>query len=206
MGRFNNHHQYWDEFRWEEEIRRDERRISGYFRELAGCIDLPDEEELIYDQLAGQSDLVPTQECSENLRNFFFGEEEDEDEISERGQMPRRTVENATVDELDMLCSEWNILTVSRLPHSARHDALVVSCAFAKLLARLSDFMEPDNNSAGALLISLGKRSLRDLNETVTVLNSFGSKYAVMLPETDEFISRLGEIRERVISRIQALR
>ena len=44
MSKFSKHHQHWDEFRWEEEIRRDERRISGYFHELAACLDLPDEE------------------------------------------------------------------------------------------------------------------------------------------------------------------
>ena len=34
MSRITGKHQHWDEFHWEEEIRRDERRISGYFREL----------------------------------------------------------------------------------------------------------------------------------------------------------------------------
>ena len=80
MGRFSNHHQHWNEFQWEEEIRRDEQRISGYFRELAGCLDLPDEEELIYGQLAAKNELVPQPESTESLRDYFSGSDEDEEE------------------------------------------------------------------------------------------------------------------------------
>ena len=47
------------EFDWEREIRRDERRISKYYRELMYCLDLPGEEEMIYDQLAAHPGLVP---------------------------------------------------------------------------------------------------------------------------------------------------
>ena len=115
MGRFNTRHQHWDEFRWEEEIRQDERRISGYFRELAGCLDLPDEEELIYGQLAGRNDLVIA-ETPDSIRNTYSDDDED---MEEENSAPRRSVESATVDELDMLCAEWNILTAVplSLPH-----------------------------------------------------------------------------------------
>ena len=53
---------FWNEFQWEEEIRRDERRICGYFHELPSCLDLPGEEEMIYEKLFSQVDI-----CEENL-------------------------------------------------------------------------------------------------------------------------------------------
>lgn len=205
MGKLNRRHQHWNEFQWEEEIRRDERRISGYFRELAGCLDLPDEEELIFGQLSSQPDLVPLPENPESLRDCF-GSGDDEEMDNGENSSPRRSVASATVGELDMLCAEWNILTAGNLASAGSFAALGCSCAFAKLLARAADFLEPGEDSAPALLVSLGKRSLRDLNETVELLAGFGAEYPEFQNDTDWLISRLGEIRERLISHLEVVR
>ena len=204
MGKFNNRHQHWNEFQWEEEIRRDERRISGYFRELAGCLDLPDEEELIFGQLSSQPDLVPLAENPESLRDCFSGSDDDEEECLEHNA-PRRTVASSTVDELDMLCSEWNILTSGVLPSQVRYMALGCSCAFGKLLARTADFLEPGESSSRALIVSLGKRALRDLNETVELLSEIAAVYPFFRERCSWLISRLGEIRERLISHFDSV-
>ena len=50
----------WDEFTWAREIRKDELRISGYFRALPERLDLPDEDDLIFKELMSQSELVPS--------------------------------------------------------------------------------------------------------------------------------------------------
>ena len=46
MAEYRRPDENWNEFQWENEIRRDERRISCYFRELPACLDLPGEEEM----------------------------------------------------------------------------------------------------------------------------------------------------------------
>lgn len=203
MSRFNKHHQHWDEFRWEEEIRKDERRISGYFHELAACLDLPDEEQLIYDQLAGRSDLVMA-DAPDTVRNVFSDDEEDDAEMD--NHPPRRSVESATVDELDMLAAEWNILTACRISPDRQAVILGSCCAFAKLLARCADFLEPDENCAPALLISTGKRTLHDLSETVEFLTRATAAVPELKQDSERFISRLGEIRERLVARLLSLR
>ena len=48
----------WDEFRWENEIRRDERRICAYFSLLPLHLDMPDEEEAIARRIAADRELV----------------------------------------------------------------------------------------------------------------------------------------------------
>ena len=203
MSRFNKHHQHWDEFRWEEEIRKDERRISGYFHELAACLDLPDEEQLIYDQLAGRSDLVMA-DAPDSVRNVFSDDEDDDAEMD--NHPPRRSVESATVDELDMLAAEWNILTACRISPDRPAVILGSCCAFAKLLARCADFLEPDEDCAAPLLRSMGTRTLRDLNETVQFLSCAAEAAPELQEQTAHFISRLGEIRERLVSRLISLR
>ena len=49
----------WNEYDWEREIRRDERRIGCYFDLLPNCIDLPNEEDNIYSRIMSRSDLIP---------------------------------------------------------------------------------------------------------------------------------------------------
>ena len=205
MSRISKRHQHWDEFRWEEEIRRDERRISGYFRELAGCLDLPDEEELIYGQLSSQPDLVPFPETGESLRDYFGSSEDDDDELPEH-PANCRTVESSTVEELDMLCAEWNIFIAAKLPALFYSHALGCSCAFAKLLARTADFLEPEPDTSKALQLSLGKRTLRDLNETVQLLSTMAGYHEFFREKAENLISRLGEIRERLIAKLDSLR
>ena len=71
------------EFDWEREIRRDERRISKYYRELMYCLDLPGEEEIINEQLTGHcADPVPAGKYGDALNNrrFFDRDEDDEDD------------------------------------------------------------------------------------------------------------------------------
>lgn len=59
MGDIPRPQDNWNEYRWEQEIRRDERRISCYYRELPACLDLPGEEDMIFSSLLSQPDLVP---------------------------------------------------------------------------------------------------------------------------------------------------
>ncbi|MBR7107524.1 MAG: hypothetical protein IKC89_03810 [Lentisphaeria bacterium] len=204
MGKFTGKHQNWNEFQWEEEIRRDERRISGYFRELAACLDLPDEEELIFGQLSSQMDLVPSSEAAESLHNWFTDNDENEDEPLEISN-PARTADTAVIEELDMLSSEWNILTATPMPESLTAQVLGCSCAFAKLLARTSDFLTPGENCTTALQISLGKRSLSDLKDTVNALVAIASRHPFFREQTPFFITRLAELRERLIEKLTSL-
>ena len=119
---------------------------------------------------------------------------------------PRRSVESATVDELDMLAAEWNILTAFRMSPGKQAVILGSCCAFAKLLARCADFLEPDENCAPALLISTGKRTLHDLSETVEFLTRATAAVPELKQDSERFISRLGEIRERLVARLLSLR
>ncbi|MBQ9087757.1 MAG: hypothetical protein IJY46_03150 [Lentisphaeria bacterium] len=205
MGKFTGKHQNWNEFQWEEEIRRDERRISGYFRELAACLDLPDEEELIFGQLSAQPDLVPSADAAESLHNWFTDNDDSDDEQFD--SVPaHRGMETAIIEELDMLCSEWNILTAVTMPEGLAAKALGCNCCFAKLLARASDFLDPGPDCTEALQLSLGKRTLSDLNDTANALDSIAASHPFFRERTPFFIGRLGEVRERLIEKLESLR
>ena len=79
--------------------------------------------------------------------------------------------------------------------------------AFAKLLARTADFTEPGKFNTPALLTSLGKRAIADLEDLVAGLTDF---YSEISPESyagvNYFISRLALIRDQLVEKLAEVR
>ena len=129
MKEFRPHSQNWNEFQWEQEIRRDERRISCYYRELPECLDLPGEEEMIFNSLLSRPDLVPTGGAPDSLRSWRPGEEDDDDDEPLFDDNSRRPGSELII-QLDHLAVEWNTLAVSRLRAGLELPGLGICCAF----------------------------------------------------------------------------
>ena len=198
------------EFEWEREIRRDEQRISRYYYELASCLDLPGEEEIIYNELAGHSDLVPAsggkiENGLENPRRRFDRDEEDDEEEGNRENDIRRPGAEAT-DEIDFLASEWSILAASRLRSDLRLPGLGISCAYGKLLARAIDFSDADPRREYTLKLSLGKRVLSDINQLLAMLESLAGEQPSLSEALDGHRRQLIQLREKSVDLLARLR
>ncbi len=164
------HRRNWDEYQWEKEIRRDERRISSYLRELSGCLDLPGEEEMIFNRLAADRDIIPVGATADSIRSWCYsGLDENRDSEEAADARPGKDM----VDFLDFLAAEWNFFISGIFEAGFSGAALGVSCSYAKLLARAIDFVESDPVSELQLKLSLGKRMLADLNELIAMLKKF---------------------------------
>lgn len=200
------HHHNWSELQWAQELRRDERRISCYLHELVHCLDLPEENTLIYDQLASTADLVPTAEAAAALHNWFFSEDitgdGDNDEFEECDGTPPLP---APAGNAENLAVKWNIFCAAKVPATSILETLAISCAFARLFARISDFTAADEPAPEALLITLGKCALRDLNQLAGMLNRFSAAHSDLAAETGSFLTRTGEIREFILARLAVL-
>lgn len=196
-------HKNWNEYHWEREIRRDERRISRYFSELPSCIDLPGEEEMIFNQISGQSDLVPVSGGMQDIRNWSYisGSDDEEEPESDNSSHSHRPGHNC-VDILDHLTTDWNILTTTFFDQEPfSHAALGIACAYARLTARTADFVDvdyPENPDARPLKITLGKRCLADLNILVNALRNFQSKCSAS-GAIDSQIENLSWVRSRIV-------
>ncbi len=206
MAEFKNHEEHWNEFQWEKEIRRDERRISCYFRELPTCLDLPGEEDMIFNTLLSSPDLVPTGGNPDSLRYWQRPEEYEEDEEDEAEDSSRRRPGAEVVDEIDRLATEWNVCCAATLRSTLDLHGLGIVCAFGKLLARAADFVDTDQETARGLKISLGKRTLADLNELVGGLERLRELQQSLKIEIALTIELLGHIRERLIDLVEQLR
>lgn len=197
MSSPRTHHRNWDEFRWEQEIQRDERRINCYFRTLPSCLDLPGEEEMVNSTIAAQSDLLPGGETGENIPPWSYLQLRDDDESSrgDAANMDGRRSGEYMINTIDALASQWNLHCA--LKQEIQYAVLSISCAYAKLLARCADFFDvPDNEKP--LKRCLGKRAQTDLVE----LNAFLELLTETAPEEAEFTAfqqkRLQGIREQL--------
>lgn len=207
MGRFAHSEKDWNEFQWEHEIRRDERRISCYFRELAGCLDLPGEESMIFDSLMSCPGLVPAGAAPGHWRMWDVLDEEEDDDREDTGEGPRRRRPgDELVEQLDKLACEWNVVFALRLRETLRSHGLAVSCGFGKTLARLADFVDTDEQEMRPLKISLGKRVLADLNELVGMLRDIGEWQRSLQPVVLLLVEFLQQIRERTVDFLSRLR
>ena len=198
MSTFRTYHRNWDEFRWEQEIRRDERRINCYFRTLPSCLDLPGEEEMISSTIAAQSDLLPATHGNSNVItpwSYLASAGDEDEEHDENPSADARRPGEHIIETVDKLATQWN-LHCAMTPEIA-YAALSISCAYAKLLARCADFFDVDEN-ASALKRRLGKRCWGDLLD----LNTYLEMLVQSAPGESEFAAfqqkRLIALREQI--------
>lgn len=195
----------WNEFRWEKEIRQDEKRIRHYFRILPSCLDLPDEEDSIISKLMSQPDLVPSNadiSSAENYLDIFFEGDEEHLDISEIKD--RRDSEIYL--ELHKLSVKWNIILVHDLRRSLYRQGIVTSCIFGRVIARSIDVIELEEAQMPDFKISLLKRILSGINELLGQMNLFSRRQNSLRHKIDIFNHNLHNVREKVIKIIDATR
>ena len=193
----NNHN--WNEFRWEKEIRQDEKRIRRYFQILPSCMDLPDEEDSIISKLMAQPDLVPSKVDLNNAENsldiFFEGDEEHLD-ISD---LKERRYSDIYLN-LHKLSLEWNIIVVRDLRQSLRKSGLITTCTLGRLIARSIDIIELEDAQMAQFKISLLKRILSGINDLLGQINSFSRQQSTLKDKLNVFSENLHNIREKIIN------
>ena len=183
------------EFDWEREIRRDERRISKYYRELMYCLDLPGEEEIINEQLTGHcTDPVPAGKFGDALNNrrFFDRDDDDEEDPPPRPYSPLVTL-------VDRLAAEWCAASASMLDDRLFiSGGIAIACAYAKLLGRIADFADADPVNEKNLRISLLKRAISDINDLAGAFQDIGSWQSSIRETAARQIDELSLLRERL--------
>ena len=181
----------WSELQWEMEIRRDERRINRYFRELSHCIDLPGEEELIFSELASHPDLIPKGVSAEDMRiGRRFDDEDDEESGSQESSIPQGDY----IQLVDHLSVGWALSCAEETAPEAWQRGIGVSCCLAKLMSRIIDFNDAGDDEVQNLRQSLGRRIICDIDDTLVKLRECadsGCSYSVCAAKTAIMLARL---------------
>lgn len=195
-----------DEFQWEQELRRDDRRIACYFRELPLCEDLPGEEEMIFDSMQSRPNLVSAGSDPGHWRMWdaplFAGARDEWDE----SVPPRRKPGDEWLERLDKLQAEWNALFARELNGSLVEEGLAVSCAFGKVVVRLNDFLDTEEAELLPLKLCLGKRAVADLQDLCGMLFAVGELQGNLAGKTADLADALQYVREYLTGRLAELR
>lgn len=197
----------WDEFTWAREIRKDELRIAGYFRTLPSCLDLPEEDEMIFKRLMAQPEMVPTgvSDPVRTLRSEFELSDEEWEEDAEQRRENRRRNNFDAARMIENLAEEWVAFSAFTLPQENTNAILKITCAFGKVLSRIYNFEDTDDApDTLALRTALLKYILSDLNELAAVLDEFKKEYSFEAAE--DFFNTLSVVRESVLDRLKQLR
>lgn len=202
------HNSVWDEFQWEKELRKHESRIARYFQGLVYCIDLPAEESCADFRFgsAMPSDPVSTRNSNNQALQEWLQEHDSDNEDTDTAPEERRPSCFAPVDAVDQLAVTWNTVCAVRLRSDLNQSGMGITCAFAKLLARVADFTEPGRECTTPLLITLGKRSLADLKELCNLLESLGQEQHSLQETVSAITARLLLVREQLLCRLKELR
>lgn len=193
----------WSESDWEKEICRDEGRINRYFHDLPVCIDLPDEEEFIFADIASIPELIPGNTTSEEwkkLRRFEDAPDSEEDESFEQFKSDDRCI--ALLDKLSV---KWSLLSVDKLDPRLWLESVGITCGFAKLMSSVDNFNAADKNAELALKKILGKRMLKDLDMLSDLLSAAGYMQKEIHNEIESFTGSLARLRTLLEIRLEEL-
>ena len=193
----------WSEGDWEKEICRDEGRINRYFHDLPVCIDLPDEEEFIFADIASIPELIPGNTTSEEwkkLRRFEDGPDSGEEDTLEQFKS-----DDECIVLLDKLSVKWSILSVDKLDRQLWLKSAGITCGFAKLISSVENFNAADKNAELALKKILGKRMLKDLDMLSGLLSAAGAVQESIHDEMESFTDSLARLRTLLENRLGEL-
>lgn len=196
-----------DEFQWEQELRRDDCRISCYFRELPLCLDLPGEDEMIFENMQSYPGLITAGALPGRWRlwdepDFDRAREEE----PEREMFPVRNGGVEWLERLDRMQVEWNLLAAREMDEGLTRIFLAVSCAFGKTQVHWADFEDTALREFLPLKLCLGKRIIEDINELVNMLRAAASICKHLTETAEAFTESLLLAREYLTDRLAELR
>ena len=206
MNRFQAYR--WNESQWENEIRRDERRINAYFSGLLEYMDLPGEEELIEKSITKNPDLFSegSDENALHCWSYLVPDSQDDGEDPEFDSDAPNT-EQLLIDLLDELSCQWNETYIKHFPSDLLSVGIFISCHYSKLLARFTDFADSHAapESDPALTRTLGKLVITDMVSAIESLNYIPQTHIQVRTVAEKHIRNLQYVHHRVISLIEQL-
>lgn len=168
----------WDEFDWEQELRKDDARISAYFAELPRYIDLPAEDEIIYKNIQRQKALTPAGGVWPFRQPEDPSRQPPEDGVSEeeRRRWDEEWIKREGAGPYIICCRlTRKISTLFSLRTTAGDTAqklVRILTLTGRTMARLTDLIEMDPGDMPALRIALSKRFIADANEMLGILET----------------------------------
>ncbi len=177
----------WTEFDWEQELRRDDARISAYFQELPRYIDLPAEDEIIYHSIRNRKQLIPSD-------GFWPAPAPQEEEEIPEGEEERKRFGEEWLKrdgaESYLRCGRIARQLCAAFAVGDTELAGAI-CLLGRIMARLADIISLEEGEMPAMQIALTKRFLADLNKILGILDQ--------KPRLDQIRTGIMTLRQEIL-------
>ncbi len=193
----------WDEFQYEQALRRDELRIQRYFAALRQDIDLPGEEKMILHRLLSQPELAPTGVPwlpGDRLREWFPEQPQTQEETEEAVREWEERQSGEGMRRLEALGREWSAFSSLHYRHINIETALRILAQIGKLMSRLGLLNLEFNEAPAPFKIALTKRIITGLNELAGEFETLASENKISEKTLDKFRSALIELHESAVN------
>ena len=140
---------YWTEFDWEAELKKDDARISTYMQELLRYIDLPSEDAVIMKHIQDKPELVPFGGDYKNssLAGLFENTDYEED-ITFSEEWQKRDGSDFYI-VLGRLSKLWAQYFASLGGRGETVGGMRILCFYGKLMARCADIIDMEEELYG---------------------------------------------------------
>ncbi len=170
--------EHWDEFDWERELRKDDERVSMYFRELPRYIDLPAEDEVIYSTIRRKKELQPRGGSwpfmpppeDPAADNIPWDPPEDDEEACRREEEWQKRDGADIYITCGQTARELAAIFAWAPDRELSAAAMACICINGRIMARAADIIELDPEELPALRTALAKRIAADANELLGLL------------------------------------
>ncbi len=198
---------YWNEFDWEVELKKDDARIRTYLQELPRYIDLPSEDAVIMKRIQDKPELVPLNGDYSNSSLSGLFEEEPED-FEEDIPMEEWQKQDGTDFYLvfSRLAKLWAQHFASLQNRDTTGSGMRVLCLYGKLMARCADVIDMSEAEYPPLRIAIVKRLLADINLLLGELRAFGSRFPESSEKADFHFEHVMLLREKMLDLLDRFR
>lgn len=194
----------WNEFEWERELRKDERRVQYYFSELPHFIDLPEEEEIILKKMKNNPELVSAGDNFEDIGNAMFFDEPEEDLFLSDDWVHKDGAK--LYMQLSKLASQWSIAFASELPDSLLPDGLRITCLYGRVLAYMAELLDDEQDEMPGFSICVGKRVHAGINTLIGEFGVMAERCPGLLDEINSYVNHLQSLREKLLDLVSKSR
>jgi hypothetical protein len=186
-------YQKWTEHNWEEELKREDTKISAYLNELPLYLDLPNEEDIIFHKLNEKN--IPLHDLP-----LWEDMDDDLDFINEfsPGVKKEDSVNSKFYYNIGNLTTAINIFvsTESNISNSISLNLLYL---LGKLMSLQVDIAQTPSSDLPNLKTALLKRQISTINKIIGILNSFKSIKTLNLKKVEEHILNTHKLRNIII-------
>ncbi|HCE43843.1 MAG TPA: hypothetical protein DET40_09875 [Lentisphaeria bacterium] len=187
----------WDEYKWEGIFREEDQCINAYMKELPRYIDLPDEEEILFNRIRKMQKALPEANLLYDKLYEYQNSFEDEEPC-----LPEdwRNLQGADIYKkvLEYACA-WTRLYVSAFNSDTMNLGLKGACMYAIMLSRIIGVMEMPADMP-ALVISSCKRVNSVINDIIGLTNEISRLQPNLSIRMNDQSSRLLLVREKVLA------